>query len=310
LRETESRDVIYELVERSDVVVNNFRVGVMERLGFGYERLREINPRIIYAFGSGFGEKGPYVHKGGQDVLAQALTGAMARKADPSHPLAIYATALADYTAGMLMVQGILLSLIARERSGIGQKINVSLFDALLAMQHQEATVSLMRQRELNWAAMPLNGVFHTTDGAIVIIGAFKEHPLRDICQALELPDLSTDPRYATFEQQKANRTELQRTFADRIATSTTSYWLKRLEDVDILSSEVLSLEQTLESEQVAVNEMIWSIQHPALGLFKTLGNPLKLSETPAQVRRYPPRLGEHTSEVLEELGIGGSVPA
>ena len=121
-----------------------------------------MNPRIIYAVGTGFGETGPYAHKGGQDVLAQAMSGAMARKADPSHPLATYPTALADYSAGMHLVQGILLALLQRARTGVGQKISVSLYNSMLAMQMQEAAMILMRDAEVNWAAMPLSGVFET----------------------------------------------------------------------------------------------------------------------------------------------------
>lgn len=302
LRKPEAREVIYDLIKTADVVVNNFRPGVMERLGLGYELLRELNPRIIYAFGSGFGETGPYIAKGGQDVLAQALTGAMARKADPSHPLAIYATALADYSAGMLMVQGILLSLLARERSGEGQKVNVSLYDAMLSMQLQEATMWLMRGKELNWAAQPLSGVFPTRDGAIVFVGAFKENPLRDICTALGLDDLSADPRYATESGQKAGKAELQHAFAERVATNTSDHWIARLEEVDILCSKVLPIGQTLQDGQVAANGMIWAMDHPVAGQIRTLANPVKLSVTPASARRRPPMLGEHTREILEEL--------
>ena len=157
--------------------------------------------------------EGPYVHKGGQDVLAQAMSGAMHRRADPELPLSIYPTTLADYSAGMHLMQGILLALLQREKTGEGQQVAVSLYNSMLAMQMQEAAVWMMRGRELNWAAMPLSGVFETTDGAIVMVGAFKENPLRDICGALGIEDLSADARYATLEQQKAHRSELQTIF-------------------------------------------------------------------------------------------------
>lgn len=303
VRSEDGRRVVEELVTRCDVMVNNFRAGVMERLGLGYERVHELNPRLVYATGSGYGETGPFAHKGGQDVLAQALTGAMARRADPSIPLSIYATALADYTAGMLMVQGILLALRSRDLTGQGQKVSVSLYDALLSMQLQEATMWLMRQRELNWAAQPLSGVFEAADGPLVIVGAFKQNPLRDICSALEMEDLSLRPEFSGEAQQKDHREELQRLLRARIAAGPRGRWLARLEAVDILCSPVLSLGEALAGEQVEAAEMIWRIDHPK-GEVVTLANPVKLSATPAAARRRPPLLGEHTAEVLAELGL------
>ena len=174
LKSDADRSVVPRLAASADVVVNSFRPGVMERMGFGYEALRRINPRIIWAMGTGYGRDGPYVRKGGRDVLAQAMTGVMHRRADPGLPLSIYPTALADYAAGMHLVQGILLALLQRERTGKGQEVFVSLYDSMLAMQMQEAAMRLMRGRDLNWAAMPLAGVFETADGAIVMVGAFK----------------------------------------------------------------------------------------------------------------------------------------
>src|SRR5436309_4434509 len=218
------------LITGADVVVNNFRAGVMDRMGLGYDDCRRLNPRIIYAVGTGFGETGPYAHKGGQDVLAQAMSGVMARKADESHPLAIYPTTFADYSAGMHLVQGILLALIQRDRTGEGQKVSVALYNSMLAAQMQEAAMSMMADSDLNWAAMPLTGVFETRDGAVVAVGAFKENPLRAICMALELPDLSSEPRFATLQEQIRNKRELQNVFRERYRTNTTAHCLSRLE--------------------------------------------------------------------------------
>ncbi|MCB1972920.1 MAG: CoA transferase, partial [Geminicoccaceae bacterium] len=163
------------------------------RLGFGYETLSEINPRIICASGTGFGETGPYAHKGGQDVLAQAMSGVMDKTADPSIPRSIYPTTLCDYSAGMHLVQGVLAALLAREKTGRGQKVSVSLYDSMIAMQMQEAAKWTKHREVLNWAAMPLTGVFDTTNGALVMVGAFKANPLRDISTALGIEDLSKD---------------------------------------------------------------------------------------------------------------------
>ena len=299
LKSEADRQAALRLVESADVVVSNFRPGVMERMGFGYDDLRRLNPRIIYALGTGFGLEGPYVHKGGQDVLAQAMSGAMHRRADPELPLSIYPTALADYSAGMHLVQGVLLALLQREKTGEGQQVSVSLYNSMLAMQMQEAAMWMMRGRDLNWAAMPLSGVFETTDGAIVMVGAFKANPLRDICQALGIDDLSADPRYATLEQQTLHRAELQAIFREGFAGNTTAHWLARLEGVDILCAPVVTLEDALDDPQTACNRMIVELDPTAGGPVRLVASPIEMSAAPFAVRRAPPTLGEHNDEVL-----------
>ena len=299
LKAEDDKAVVFRLVEASDVVVNNFRPGVMERMGFGYEDLRRINPRIICAVGTGFGLDGPYIRKGGQDVLAQAMSGAMHRRPDPSVPISVYPTALADYAAGMHMVQGILLALLQREKTGKGQQIAVSLFNSMLAMQMQEAAVWMMRGQELNWAAMPLCGVFETLDGALVMVGAFKENPLRVICTALGIDDLSADPRYTTLEQQKVHRTDLQAIFRDRFATGSTAHWLERLGGVDILCAPVMTLADALEDPQTVHNNMIVEIEPTSAGPVRLVASPIDMSAAPFAVYRAPPSLGEHNDEVL-----------
>ncbi|MGH2361416.1 MAG: CaiB/BaiF CoA transferase family protein [bacterium] len=304
VRTSLGREAIYRLAQRADVLVHNFRPGVMERLGFGPEELRKINPRLIYAMGSGYGSDGPYRDKGGQDVLAQAISGIAARRPNPSDPPEPMATAIADFTAGMLLVQGILMALMARERTGKGQVVDVSLLDGMLAMQLQEATVWLSLRQRLNWGAMPLSGTFQTRDGHVVVVGAFKPNPLREISRGLGIEDLSADPRYATHEDQVAHRDELQARFREEFRKLTTDEAVQALEAVDILVSRVNTLEDALDDPQVAHNEMIVEMRHPAYGLVRTVGIPIKMEDTPGSLRLPPPLLGEHTAEVLEELGF------
>ena len=303
-RTPEGVAVVHRLIRDADVVVSNFRSGVMERIGFGYEKCRELNPRVIWASGTGFGTSGPYAHKGGQDVIAQAYSGVMWRRESEEVPLSVYPTTLCDYTTGMHLMQGILLALLARDTTGEGQKVEVTMYDSMLHMQMQEACMQLNRGREINWAAMPLSGVFETTDGAVCMVGAFKENPLRDISTALELDeDLSQRPEYATLDRQFEHRPQLQAIFRERFATNSTEHWVKRLEAVDILCAPVRSLEQALADEQTVVNRMVLEMQHPTAGRVRALDAPIRLSATPAQVRRVPPRLGEHNAEVLAEHG-------
>jgi crotonobetainyl-CoA:carnitine CoA-transferase CaiB-like acyl-CoA transferase len=301
LRDAASLAAVKALIADADVVVNNFRAGVMDRMGLGYDDCRVLNPRIVYAVGTGFGETGPYAHKGGQDVLAQAMSGVMARKADPSHPLATYPTALADYSAGMHLVQGILLALLQRERTGVGQKIAVSLYNSMLAMQMQEAAMILMRDREVNWAAMPLSGVFECSDHPLVLIGAFKANPLRDICAALELPDLSLDARFANLEAQFAHKAELQGMLRERFRTAPRDHWLARLEQQDLLCAPVRDLREVLVDPQTLHNAMVMDGESAGDARYRFIASPIAMSAAPVAVRRVPPALGEHTEEVLSE---------
>jgi formyl-CoA transferase len=303
VRTPEGKAAIHALVRTADVVVNNFRPGVMEKLGFGYRALSEINPRIICASGTGFGPTGPYAHKGGQDVLAQAMSGVMEHRADPSIPRAIYPTALCDYTAGMHLVQGVLAALIARQKTGRGQEVHVSLYDSMLAMQMQEAAFWLAERETLNWAAMPLTGVFETSDGAIVLVGAFKENPLRDICAALGIDDLSGE--YPDYDTQMAAKPYLQGLFRQHFAKGTTEHWIARLEGQDLLCAPVRSLGAALDDPQTHENAMVAEFDHPVHGRVRVAATPVHLSDVPFAIRLAPPRLGEHTEEVLAAIAAG-----
>lgn len=304
LKQKDARQAVLALLETADVVVNNFRPGVMERMGFGYEDLKKINRGIIFAVGTGFGLEGPYRHKGGQDILAQALTGVMRRKSDSSHPTSIYATPLADYSAGMHLVQGILLALLHRNKTGEGQQVAVSLYSSMLAMQMQEGAAHMMRGKDLNWGAFPLTGVFDTTDGALVMVGAFKQNPLQDICNALEIEDLSAKPEYKDFDQQMLNRPDLQAVFRENFAKNTTAHWLKRLEEVDILCAPVRSLPEALQDEQTFINKMILEAGETAAGPVRLIGSPIDMSAVPVSVRLAPPTLGQHNEEILAETRL------
>ncbi len=297
-------EAILRLAKKADVLVHNFRPGVMERLGFGYDDLRAINPRLIYAFGSGYGPTGPYRDKGGQDVLAQAMSGIAARRADPHAEPEPCATPIADFTGGMLLVQAILLALLARARTGQGQLVHVALLDGMLAMQLQEASAWLNLHEHLNWGAFPLSGTFRTLDGHVVMVGAFKANPLLEICRGLGIEDLSADPRYANHAAQVAHRDELQARWREEFGKRTTRQVIEALESVDILCAPVNDLATALADPQVANNEMVVEMRHPEAGTIRTVGIPVKLEGTPGAVRRPPPRLGEHTREVLAELGF------
>jgi formyl-CoA transferase len=302
--------VVHRMLETADVVVNNFRAGVMERMGLGYADLAAKYPRLIYAAGTGYGTQGPYAHKGGQDILAQALSGVMARKCDPSDPLMIYPTSLADYSAGMHLVQGILLALLQRAQTGKGQMVSVSLYDSMLAMQMQEAAMAMMRGIDFSWGALPHNGAFKTSDGALVVVGAFKDNPLREISLAIGLGDLSADPRFCTFALSMQNRTELHDVLRAHFATNTTAHWITCLESRDLLCAPVRNLQAALEDPQTEINGMKLSLALEGGGELRVIGSPVHLSDDGFALRLPPPQVGAHGAAVLAEHGYDAAAIA
>ena len=304
-RTEEGRNVLHAIMADADVVVSNFRSGVMERMGFGYEELKAENPGIIWASGTGFGPVGPYSHKGGQDAIAQAYSGVMWRRESDDQKPAIYPTTLCDYITGMHLMQGIMLALRTRETTGTGQKVEVTMYDSMLHLQMQEACMQLNRGYEVNWGAMPLSGVFETTDGAVCMVGGFTPDPLARISEALGLDeDLTERPGFATLEQQFKNKPALQAIFRERFAANSTEYWTGKLEEQGLLNAPVHTLEQALADAQTEANGMIVEAEHPGVGTVKMLNAPIRLSATPPSVRRVAPRLGEHNVEVLLENGF------
>jgi formyl-CoA transferase len=200
------------------------------------------------------------------------------------------------------MVQGILLAILQREKTGRGQRIAVSLLDSMLAAQTQEAAAHLMRGREVNWGAMPLSGVFPTSDSALVMVGAFKADPLGDISKALGIDHLGKDPRFATFNDQVANKPALQAIFKKRFKSGTTAHWLARLEEQDLLCAPVRSLAEALADEQTAINEMIIEADGD-IERIKVIGSPIHMTDAPVAIRTPPPSLGRDTDAVRAELG-------
>ena len=304
LRNAEQMAAVKALIADADVVVNNFRAGVMERMGLGYDDCHRLNPRIIYAVGTGFGETGPYAHKGGQDVLAQAMSGAMARRPTRRIPMATYPTALADYSAGMHMVQGILLALLQRERTGVGQKISVSLYNSMLAMQMQEAAMIMMRDSEVNWAAMPLSGVFETADRSAGAGRRLQGQPAaRHLHGARAARPLARCTLHRPGGSSSRNKAELHANFRERFthATRASTGW-QRLEEQDLLCAPVRDMREVLVDPQTLHNQMILEGERrPERAAYRFIASPIQMSGAAATMRRVPPKLGEHTDEVLAE---------
>jgi crotonobetainyl-CoA:carnitine CoA-transferase CaiB-like acyl-CoA transferase len=295
LTQAASRERIWQLIERSDVVVSNFRIGTMERLGFGYEAVRLRNPACIYAIGSGFGSRGRFAHKPGVDILAQAASGAVMRRTNSNIPLHAHSSSIADYSAGMHLAQGILLALLQRQKTGEGQRVEVNLLDSMIALQHVEAAAHLTYAQDLNWGDQPLKGVYETLDGALALHGAFKADPFGDLCRALNT-DLHLDRRFSNHMVRAANKTALRTALGEIFAANTTDHWLTRLEAEDVMCAPVCTMESAL--AESAQRDLIMRSGKTAV-----VGSPVTLSAAPVEMHREPPDLGEHTAEVLAELG-------
>jgi formyl-CoA transferase len=304
LSRSDGRELVLQLAREADVLVHNFRPGVVDRLGLDYASLQALNPRLIYASGSGFGPQGPLVHKAGQDLLAQSMSGLASRNAGEDGEPKLFPTALGDFTAGMILAQGVLLALYQRERTGKGACLHVCLLDTLLALQQQEATQWMLRRRPVNWITQNLIDIFRTSDGAVTLVGVFRPNPLALVCEALGLDDLTQRPEYTTLALQMKNRAALWRELGQGFARYTTAQCLERLDGADILCAPVMTLDEALKQPQVDVNGILVSFDHPVHGRVRTTGNPLRFAGVDEISLRPAPMLGEHTEEVLLELGV------
>ena len=306
LKSDEGRRACYRLAVQSDVLVENYRPGVAGRLGLGYERLREANPRLVYCSISGFGQTGPMSERGGFDLMAQAMSGLMSVCGEVGGAPLRLPIPISDLCGGMNGAFGVVNALFARERTGEGQRVDTSLFDSAVAMGPYEAAeyfTSGQPPRRLGQAhrlAAPYQ-VFQSRDGWVAI-GAANQKFWTQFCTLMGAPDLATDPRFDTMTTRVANYDALIAIVSAHLRKESTAEWIARLEGSGIPVAPVLTHDQSLQHPQTLAREMVTEVQHPTAGVVRVLGVPVKLSATPAGVRTAAPTLGQHTAQVLAEI--------
>lgn len=304
LKTREGMEALHRLLARADVLVHSYRPAAVRRLGLTYEEVAERYPKLVYASASGFGESGPYAHKAGQDMLAQSLSGMARTVGDPNLTAHILPVPVVDYASGMALAQGILAALLERERSGRGQHVSVNLLDTALALQTLESASLLMYERETNWVTDWYSGIFETRDGMVTVLGLFRENALHLVCKALEVEDLSRRPEFATAELQARNKDKANESLRDTVRALTTEEAIARFDAADLLSAPLLTLEEALAHPQVLENGSITQVEVGGRRTTRILGNPVKLSRTPATTTRGVAGVGEHTEPVLREFGF------
>jgi crotonobetainyl-CoA:carnitine CoA-transferase CaiB-like acyl-CoA transferase len=306
LKDPRAREVVIRLAADSDLVVENFRPGVMDRLGIGYDALREANASIVFVSGSGFGQTGPYVDRPGQDLLIQAMSGLAAyggRAADPPTPSG---SSIVDASTALLLAFASMVGLVHKLRTGQGQRIDVSLFDTAVALQCQEIAAFLNLERRFErseagiggaWLSAPF-GIYRTADGhlalamgSLAVLGELIDEPL--------LAELD-DPRRAYDERDRAFRL-----VQAKLERRPTAEWLGLFATKDLWCAPVRDFDDLVDDPQVAHNELLTTVPHPNGGELRVVGVPLRFSATPGTIRSGPPGVGEHTDEVLRAAGYG-----
>ncbi len=299
LKDDHDREFFLKLAGEADVLMHNYRPGVLERLGFGYDVLEKINPRLVYAAASGFGETGPLSGMAGQDFLIQSMSGLSWKTTASGEQPTFINVPIADYTSGVLLAQGILLALLERTRSGRGQQVNVSLFSALISMQTLEASTQLNYDYETHWYERALNFTAHASDGWLSVIGFFRDNPLQLICKGLGLEDLSLRPEWSDKHAQARNKEAIAAHLAPHFAVLTVQQCVDKLQGQGVLAAPILSFEEALAHPQTRENGLITDVPVEGQDDMRLVANPLRLSRTPATVRRGPPALGSHRDEIL-----------
>jgi crotonobetainyl-CoA:carnitine CoA-transferase CaiB-like acyl-CoA transferase len=314
VKNPEGLRILHRLAETADIVASNFRPGVMERLGLGYGDLSAINPRIICAYASGYGQTGPYRDRRGQDLAAQAMGGVMALTGSAEGPPTPVGTFAIDYIAAMHFAQGMMLALAAREKTGRGQMVDSCLLNSAVALHLQEGTTYLNTGRAY---PRPPKGVAHIHNTALyaqyvcrdgkslVLVGEFYiTEPWRRVCRAVGLPDkVAADPRFQTIDGLLDEIDLTYDVLAAAFAKLERDDAIKRLEAEDVLAAPVNEYPDVFADPQVLHNEMILNTQHPAVGSIRLVGMPVKLSATPGTLRHAPPTVGQDNEAVLLDAG-------
>jgi crotonobetainyl-CoA:carnitine CoA-transferase CaiB-like acyl-CoA transferase len=308
LKTEEGREVVRRIVKNADVVVENFRPGVMDRLGIGYEALKEVNPRIIYCASCGYGQTGPYADRPGQDLLIQAMSGMTVLTGNREDNPSAFIAGIADLSTSQMIVYGICAALFSRERTGKGQRVDTNLYNAMLSMNIQEIANYLngggIPERSVSGYPNPYvgapYGIYHTADQYIAI----AMNPINKVARLLGVDKYQDVTGQNVFER----RDEISADFAAALRTKTTQEWLDILLAEDIWCAPVYYFSDLEHDPQVAENEMIIGYQHPVAGEIRNVGIPVKFTGTPSGVRYPPPLLGQHSQEILQQ--IAGYSPA
>ena len=305
-RKPEGRAVLQRLLDSADIVVDNFRPGVMEALGFGYDHLAARNPRIIACSISGFGSNGPMRDYPGFDQIAQGFSGLMSVTGTAESGPTRVGIAICDLLGGIFAAQGILLALEARHRTGRGQKVETSLIEAIISVLSWSAGIYFDTGKPAGPAGNhhPLSsphGVFQASDRPFnIAVG--NEAMWRTFVKVIGRPDLPEDPRFDAPGHRLKNRDALTAEVNAALVTGSAQQWMDRFNEAGIPSGPILNMEEMFTHPQVAAREMLVRMAHPVIGEFKTTGLGVKLATTPGQIRR-PPLVGEHTEEVLRAYG-------
>jgi len=315
LKSPEGRALVLELARDADIVASNFRPGVMDKLGLGWDDLSAVNPRIIVGYASGYGQTGPYAQRRGQDLAAQAISGLMALTGAHDGPPTPSGTFMIDYLASMQFAQGMMIALAARERTGRGQVVDSCLLNAAVASHLQEGTTYLTHGQEY---PRPTAGIAHAHNTALygtyqcrdgkwyVLVGEFYiPRPWQQCATALGLPqDVVDDERFGDNDGLLAHTEETTRLIREASLLFDRDELLERFAEQDVLVAPVNDYEDVFQDPQVLHNEMVLEAEVPGAGAVKFVGMPVKLSDTPGRLRMVPPSLGQHNDEVLESAGL------
>jgi len=309
LKHPQGREIFLKLADRADVVIENFRPGTTRDLGIDYETLSARNPRLIYCAVSGYGQTGPYSHRPGLDLIIQGMSGLMSITGEPGRPPVKVGVPVADLTAALFAANAIQAALIARQRTGIGQYIDISLLEAAVALEVWE-TASYFATGEVPGPLGSAHRVsapyqaFRTADGYITV-GATTARHWTIFCQVLGLEHLEKDPRFATLAARKANEKALAELIEEVTRTRPSEYWYRRFEEAGIPCGVINTIDRVVADEHLQSRGFIVDLPHATLGQVRVTGSPLHFSRTPVRLDWAGPRLGQHTAEVLAELGYG-----